>query len=182
MKDTLLSLMFVLIALIPNIATADTEVPFVGADDNASDESKPRMVTEQGRKTLDILRTKKLDAIKLDPNEMQKGFEIIKAELSKKGVTVRLRHYGDLKSKSQPSGPLALRNIPLDKFMKYFDNWACWGWILYPDGSITYFDNQCSGSWPKDGLYCHNGQYEAGKPEVMAKEQKAQTEKLRVEQ
>jgi len=182
MKGTLLSLMFGLVAVFPNIAPADTEDPFGGADDNAPDESKPRMVTEEGRKTLEILRTEKLDTITLDPGEPQKGFEILKAELAKRGITVRLKHYGDPKSKHQPGGPLALRNIPLDKFMQYFDNWAYWGWILYPDGSITYFDSQCSGSWPKDGLYCHDTQYEAGKPEVMAKERKPATEKPRAEQ
>jgi hypothetical protein len=170
MKGTLLSLMFGLVTVFPNIATADTGDPFGGAEDNAPDESKPRVVTEEGRKTLEILRTEKLGNITLHPKEPQKGFEILKAELSKRGVTVRLKPYGDPKSKHQPGSPLALRNIPLDKFMQYFDNWAYSGLILYPDRSITYLDSQCSGSWPKDGLYCHDSQYEAGKPEVMAKE------------
>ncbi|MEO7339284.1 MAG: hypothetical protein ABI073_00240 [Luteolibacter sp.] len=167
----------------PNITAAETGDPFSDAANNApDDESKPRVVTEEGRKTLEILRTEKLDTITIDPSEPQKGFEILKANLAKRGVTVRLKHYGDPKSKHQPGGPLALRNIPLEKFMQYFDNWAYWGWILYPDGSITYFDSQCSGSWPKDGLYCHDSQYEAGKPEVMAKEQKPATEDPRAEQ
>ena len=98
-------------------------------------------------------------------------------------MILRLKQNSDPEStRHQPSGPLALRNIRLDKFMWYFDQWAIWGWILYPDGSITYFDGQCGCCWPKDGLYCHDGQYEAGKPEVMAKEQKAATGKPRAEQ
>ena len=183
MKVILLSLLFGFFTVFPtHIATADIEDPFGGVDDNVPDDLKPRVVTEEGRKTLEILRTEEVDAVTLDPGGQKKGFEIIKAKLEKRGVTVRLKHYGDTKSNSQPGGPLALRNIPLDKFMQYFDEWACWGWILYPDGSITYFDNVCCGRWPKDGLYCHDSQYEAGKPDVMAKEHKAATEKPRAEQ
>lgn len=158
MKSVLLSLIAVLIAAFPLISTAD--------------ESEPRIITEAGKKTLEILQTEILDMVTLNPDNPQKGFELLKAKLEKRGVTVRLKSYGDPKSKHTPGGPLALRNIPLDKFMKYFDEWAWWGWIIYPDGSITYFDSQCACTWPKNGIYCHDAQYEAGKPENMAKDQK----------
>jgi hypothetical protein len=133
------------------LAAAQPDGPSGRAEDRGPDESEPRELTEEGRKTLEILRTEKLDSIELDPAEPRKGFELVKAALSKRGVTIRLKHCGDPKSKHRPGGPLALRNIPLDKFMKYFDQWAWWGWILYPDGSITYFDGQCACTWPKDG-------------------------------
>ncbi len=58
------------------------------------------------------------------------------------------------------------------EFMKYFDQWAGWGWIVYGDGSITYFDVQCACCWPKAGMGYHEEQYEAGKPENMKKEPK----------
>lgn len=155
MKIVMLSLMIVALAIIPNLANADAEKdPFAGPEDdvldgNAPDETKPRVVTDEGRKTLEILRTEKFDLIRVDPDNPQRGFELLKAKLKKRGVTVRLKHYGDPMVKHQPGGPLALRNVPLDEFMKYFDQWAWWGWILYPDGSITCFDGICSGNWPK---------------------------------
>ena len=176
--------MFVVIAVFPkNIATADNEDPFRdpsrGADDKSPDESKPRVITEAGKKTLDILRAEKFDAIVFDLAEQQKGFDQLKIKLAKRGVTMRLKHVPRASKPNYKAGEnvLSLRDIPLDKFMQYLDHWAGWGWILYPDGSITYFDSQCCGSWPKDGLYCHDSQYEAGKPEVMEREQKAAAEK-----
>lgn len=68
---------------------------------------------------------------------------------------------------------LKLEDVTLEKFMKVFDQWALAGWILYPDGSITYFESQCCGAWPMDGIYCHDSQYEEGSPESM----KAEAEK-----
>lgn len=147
-----------------------------------AEDGTPRELTEPAKKTLEILRTEKLDTITLDPREPQKGFELLKAKLANRGVTVRLKHNGDPKSKHAPDGPLALRNIPLGEFMRHFDQWAWWGWILYPDGSITYFDYQCACTWPKDGLYYHDSQYEEGKPELKVREQKAASEKTREEQ
>jgi hypothetical protein len=131
-----------------------------------------RELTDAAKKTLEILRMEKLDAVELDPGEPQKGYELVRERLAKRGVTVRRLHYGRGEAKHVPSGPLALKNIPLNEFMKYFDQWAWWGWLVYPDGSITYFDSQCACAWPKDGVVCHERQYEAGKPEVMAQKEK----------
>ena len=183
MKSFLLALVIGSIAAGGGVTIAEPEGdPFGGSNETSPNESKPRPVTQEGRKTLDILRSEKFDHIELDPANPRKGFEVLKAKLEKKGVTVRLKNSGSEDSKHKPGGPLAFRNIPLDKFMEYFDEWAWWGWILYPDGSITYFDSQCACTWPKDGVYCHDSQYEAGKPEVMEKERKAASEKQKAEQ
>ena len=140
----------------------------------------PHELSETAKKTLEILRAEKFDTITLDRLEPQKAFQILKDHLAKRSVTVRLKHYGNPQV-YEPGDPLKLRNIPLDKFMWYFDQIVHWGWIIYPDGSITYFDNQCACCWPKN-FGCHESQYEAGKPEVMAKEQKVAPEKPRAEQ
>ena len=185
MKTLVIAIVIGSIAALGSVTLADAADPFGGSDESApaeSAESKPRPVTEEGKKTLEILRTEKLDSIKLDPANPRKGFEVIKAKLEKKGVTVRFKNFGPEGSRPRHGGPLALRNIPLDKFMEFFDQWAWWGWILYPDGSITYFDNVCACGWPKGGLYCHDSQYEAGKPEMMEKERKAASEIQKAEQ
>lgn len=181
MKSHVLALVIGSIAALGSAAIPEAEDPFGGSGESASTEWKPRPVTDEGKKTLEILRAEKLDLIELDPENPRKGFEIIKAKLEKRGVTVRFKNYFP-DSKHRPGGPLPLRNVPLDQLMKYFDQWAGWGWILYPDGSITYFDNQCACAWPKDGLYCHDAQYEAGKPEKMEEERKAALETQKAEQ
>jgi hypothetical protein len=183
MKTLIMALGMGSISALGSVTLADAADPFGGPDESAPApaETKPRPVTEEGKKTLEILRTEKLDLTELDAANPRKGFEIIKAKLEKKGITVRFKNYGPEDSKPRKGGPLALRNIPLDRFMEYFDQWAWWGWILYPDGSITYFDNQCACGWPKGGLYCHDAQYEAGSPEMMEKERKAASEKQKAE-
>jgi hypothetical protein len=181
MKSFVITLVIGSIAAIGNIAIAEGKDPFGGSNESTPDESKPREVTEEGKKTFEILQSEKLDLIELAPANPRKGFEVLKAKLEEKGVTVRIKNFGPEESKHRPSGPLALRNIPLDKFMEYLDQWAGWGWILYPDGSITYFDNQCACNWPKGGLFCHDSQYEVGKPEVMEKERKIATKKQKEE-
>lgn len=143
-------------------------------------EGTPLELSEAAKKTLVILQTEKFETITVDLVEPQKTFEILKARLAKHGVTIRLKHYGTRKYVPREPFHFRLRNIPLDKFMPLFDNMVGWGWIIYPDGSITYFDNQCGCCWPQN-FGCHKSQYEAGKPEVMAKEQKAATEKPRAE-
>jgi hypothetical protein len=182
MKSSLLAIVIGSIVAAAGVAIGGPEDPFGGSEESASDELKPKPVTEEGKKTLEILRSEKLDSVELDPANPRKAFEILKAKLVKRGVVVRLKTYGKEGTKHMPGGPLALRNIPLDKFMQYFDQWAWWGWILYPDGSITYFDKQCACAWPKDGVYCHDRQYEAGKPDVMEKERKAAPGKQDAEQ
>lgn len=134
-------------------------------------------LSEAAKKTLEILRTEKFETIKIDRIEPQKTFEILKAFLAKRGVTIRLKHY--LTPQVYEVGePVALQNIPAGVVMWYLDQIVHWGWIIYPDGSITYFDNQCACCWPKN-FACHASQYEAGKPEVMAKEQNAENKEGR---
>ena len=116
---------------------------------------------------MKVLESVKIPLIRLTAETRYDAYKILKEELAKHGVTVRLKEFG--KTKMEPSGELALRNIPVSELLKYLRDWAWWGWILYPDGSITLFDNQCACTYPKDGIYCHDGQYEAGSPEVMAK-------------
>ncbi len=129
----------------------------------------PRELTDSAKKTLEILKTEKIDLITLKSGEVRKGFEVMRDKLAKRGVTLRLKlRDGKEPTFSQPA-PLALRNIPIDQFMKFFDAWSWMGWIIYPDGSITYM-GLCGCCWTKDGIYCHDNQYEEGKPEAMAKE------------
>lgn len=182
MKSHVLALVIGSIAALGSVALADAGDPFGGSGESASAESKPRPVTDEGKKTLEILRNEKLGPIEVDATNPRKAFEILKAKLEKRGVTVRLKNYLPGDSKLRRRGLLELPNIPLDKFMVHFDSWVGWGWILYPDGSITYFDNQCACAWPKGGLYCHDAQYEAGKPEKMEKERKAASETQNSEQ
>jgi hypothetical protein len=142
-------------------------------------DGEPRELSDAAKKTLGILKAEKIESITLTRVEPEKTFEALKAFLAKHKVTIRLKHYGP-RQEYEPAEPIGLRNIPVDKFMGYFDQFVGWGWIIYPDGSITYFDNQCGCCWPKN-FGCHESQYEAGKPEVMAKEQKTETEKPRAE-
>lgn len=151
-------------------------------------ESEPREVTEAGRKTLNILRTEKIDSVRLVTGKFEEGYGIVRDRLGKHGIEVRIKRGRKL----APDDPLKvkpiavpeegdflkLEDVTLERFMKVFDQWALSGWILYPDGSITYFEHQCCGAWPKDGIYCHDSQYEAGKPEVM----KAASERQQAEQ
>lgn len=125
-------------------------------------------LSEAGRKTLEILRAEKFDRITIDPAEPEATFKLFVERLSKKGVKVRLKR-SETPREYKAGEPLRLRNIPMDVLMGYFDQAVSWGWIVYPDGSITYLDYQCACCWPKAGS-CHEGQYEAGSPEVMDKE------------
>lgn len=162
------------LAIVPICSASEEGDPFAetnppaNKDADAHDESKPRVVSEEGKKTLKLLGTVEIPLIRVTADTRYDAYKLIKEELSKHGVTVRLKDYGE--SKKIPGGELALRNIPVNKLLDYLRDWAGWGWILYPDGSITIFDNQCGCTWPKEGLYCHDGQYEAGSPEAMAKE------------
>lgn len=152
--------------------------PFAGTgEESRESEAIARVVTEKGRRTLEILRTEKIDSVKMVTGSFEEGVKIVRDRLAKHGIEVRMMK----ERKRDPDDPLfimpasvpkagyflKLENVTIGKFIKLMDEWAKAGWILYPDGSITYFECQCSCSWPKDGLYCHDSQYEAGKPEVM---------------
>jgi hypothetical protein len=159
-------------------------------------ETDARVVTEAGRKTLEILRNEKIASAKISGKIgkcIEQGFEVVRDRLAKHGIEVRLKKSAprnidrgnplysdpsDSKSESGEESFLRVEDVSIEKFMQMLDKWAVAGWILYPDGSITYFDSQCCGRWPKDGIYCHDSQYEAGKPEVM----KAASEKQQAEQ
>jgi len=148
-------------------------------------EADARLVTEAGRRTLEILRTEKIATAKVSGEIgkcIEQGFKIVKDSLAKHGIEVRLKKRAprmidgdvplqvvprDSESKSREEVFLTVEDVTIEKFMQMLDQWAVAGLILYPDGSITYFDSQCACSWPKNGIYCHDSQYEEGKPEVM---------------
>src|SRR5690606_18880596 len=106
---------------------------------------KARIVTDEGKKTLELLDEIKIPSISLKADNRYDAYKIIKEELGKHGVTVRLKK--SLRSTMTPSDELALRDVPVRKFLDFLHDWSWWGWILYPDGSITLFDSQCACSW-----------------------------------
>ena len=108
MKRFLLFILICHLAPVSHIAKAQSRDPFIGVEGNANDESKPRIVTEAGKKTLEILRIEQLDKIILNPGDQQKGFEIIKAILTKHGITLRLKRNGEAQRKHEAGGTLAL--------------------------------------------------------------------------
>ena len=190
MKSPLIQLCTCVIAILPVVAGEGD--PFAKPGEvRGPSESDPRMVTEAGRKTLEILRTEKIASAKISGRLgkcIEQGFEVVRDSLAKHGIEVRLKKSAQRMSdrddplysqiESGEESFLTVEDVSLEKFMQMLDKWAVAGWILYPDGSITYFDSQCCGRWPKDGMYCHDSQYEAGKPEVM----KAASEKRKAEQ
>ncbi len=131
-------------------------------------EGKPMPLSAAVKATITKLQDEKVDEIHFDPNDVGDVFAQIKQRIEKLGITVRLKSRGS--GRLIPFKPLALKNIPLFECMAYFDDWAWWGWIVYDDGSITYFDIQCACTHPKRGVEYHAGQYEAGKPENVAKQ------------
>jgi hypothetical protein len=178
------------------LASEEVDPFAVPGEEKKPSEADARVVTEEGRRTLEILRTEKIDSVKLVTGKFDEGFEIVKVRLAKHGIEVRIlkgrkldadaplyikpASMPEVKTASVPDVGyfLKLEGATIEKFMKMLDQMAVSGWILYPDGSITYFENQCCGRLPKDGIYCHDSQYEAGKPEVM----KAASEKRKAEQ
>lgn len=170
MKGLIIRIFACGVALTTVCAAAESEDPFSdGSDDPPPSESLPRPITDDGRRTLKVLESVKIPLIRLTADTRYDAYKILKEELAKHGVIVRLKDYGE--TKMEPSGQLVLRDIAVSELLKYLRDWAWWGWILYPDGSVTLFDNQCACTYPKHGLYCHDEQYEAGSPEVMAKAQ-----------
>jgi hypothetical protein len=149
-------------------ACAEKQDPY-DEESQATYEERVKMLSDKAKATLAILEKVKFEKIELRMDRPYETFEVLRKQLELHGVTVRLKNYGE---KQQPrEGAIPLVNIPIGVFMKYFDQAVGWGWIVYEDGSITYFDNVCSGNHPKDGVFCHKSQFEAGKPETMAKEQ-----------
>lgn len=139
-----------------------------------AEDDKPRELSPAAIETLRILEVEEFKSINVDPTNLDETFEKIKQRLEQKGVKVRLKKS---QRREKPTGELKLVNIPMITFMKYFDQWAGWGWIVYDDGSITYFDAQCGCSWPKAGVSYHEEQYQAGKPENMEKDAKVEVNK-----
>jgi hypothetical protein len=130
-------------------------------------EGKPMPLSAAAKETIKKLQDEKIDEIHFDPNDVGDVFAQIKDRIDKLGITVRLKSSGS--GRRIPSRPLALRDIPLSECMKSFHDWALWGWIVYEDGSITYFDTVCGCGHPRKGLEYHAAQYEAGKSENVAK-------------
>ncbi len=124
------------------------------------------MLSDKAKATLAILEKEKFEKIELRRDRPYETFEALRKKLGLNGITVRLKNYG--KKQKPGEGAIPLVNIPIRVFMKYFDQAVGWGWIVYDDGSITYFDNVCSGNLPKDGIFCHKSQFDAGKPGTMA--------------
>ena len=197
MKSLLIHLCIYCITVLP-LASEEVDPFAVPGEERKPSEAEvnARVVTEEGRRTLEILRTEKIASAKISGRTgkcIDQGFEVVRDSLAKHGIEVRLKKTSprmidrgdplssdpsDSKSESGEESFLTVEDVSLEKFMQMLDKWAVAGWILYPDGSITYFDSQCCGRWPKDGIYCHDSQYEAGKPEVM----KAASEKRKAEQ
>ncbi len=93
--------------------------------------------------------------------ELDEGLLTLKKQLNGLGITVRFK-----RTRSEPDSyyEFSLENVPLYECMMQFDiNFNC-GWIVYEDGSITYFDSICSGRHPYGGIDFHKSQYEAGHP------------------
>jgi hypothetical protein len=132
----------------------------------ATYEERVKMLSDKAKATLAILEKEKFKKIDLRMDRPYETFEVLRKQLALHGVTVRLKNYGEKQKPDEGSIPLV--NIPIRAFMNYFDQAVHWGWIIYDDGSITYFDNVCSGNCPKDGVFCHKSQFDSGKPETMA--------------
>lgn len=130
-------------------------------------EGKPMPLSDAAKATIKKLQDEKVDEIHFDPNDVGDVFAQIKNRIEKLGITLRLKSSGS--GRRIPSRPLALRDIPLSECMKLFHDWALWGWIVYEDGSITYFDTVCGCGHPRKGLEYHAAQYEAGKSANVAK-------------
>ena len=195
MKKLLIPLFTFAFAISPVVASEGDPFAKPGEVRRPS-EADARLVTESGRRTLKILRTEKIATAKVSGDmgkSIEQGFKIVRDSLAKHGIEVRLKKRAprmingddplqvaprDADSKSREEVFLTVEDVTIEKFMQMLDQWAVAGWILYPDGSITYFDSQCACSWPKNGIYCHDSQYEAGKPEVM----KAASERQQAEQ
>jgi len=176
MKSPLIQLCIFLITIFP-FAFGEVDPFAEPREEKVPSEADARVVTNKGHMTLEILRTVKIDSVKIVTGRFEEGYQIIRDRLAKHGIEVRIMKGRKLDPKGllhveamrvpEVGYFLKLENVTIEKFMKTLDQWAMSGWILYPDGSITYFENQCACSWPKDGIYCHDSQYEAGKPEVM---------------
>lgn len=175
MKTLYLPLLTCILLLGLLVCGADAQQPEKDPFGGEQNPEKPRELSEAAKKTLKVLEVEKLESVRLEPETRYDALKILKEALAKRGVTVRLRTVGA--PQTLPKGSLHLREIPVREFMRYLDWWAGWGWIVYEDGSITYFDYQCACLMPKDGIRYHEEQYEAGKPEVMAKEQSERVEK-----
>lgn len=127
------------------------------------DEIRLRPFTEAGKKTFKIMEEEMIKGeVKMDPANVEAIFEMIKARLEKRGITVR-RHKLKQENPHVPSGELVARDLPVSVALSYFCDWAWWGWLMYEDGSVTIFDHQCACTLPKNGIHSHEWQYEAGK-------------------
>jgi len=135
-------------------------------ESQASYEERVKMLSDKAKATLATLERERFEKIELRIDRPYETFEVLRKRLALHGITVRLKSYGEKRDPRE--GAIPFVNIPIGVFMKYFDQVMGWGWIVYEDGSITYFDNVCSGNLPKDGIFCHKSQFNAGKPETMA--------------
>ena len=115
-------------------------------------EERVKMLSDKAKATLAILEKEKFEKIELRMDRPYETFEVLRKQLGLHGVTVRLKNYGEKRKPRE--GAIPIVNIPIRVFMNYFDQAVGWGWIVYDDGSITYFDNVCSGNEPKDGVFC----------------------------
>jgi len=159
-------------ALLTAVLTA-----LIGSVDASAQQSAERELTPAAKKTIQIISDLEFDPGKLSSKNLDEIFGRMMNQLASQGVTVRLRKSG---KRETPSGEFTLPKSSLLEFMKLFDEWAGWGWIVYDDGSITYFDVQCACCWPKGGVGYHEEQYQAGTPEAMRIWEEEQLSKLSV--
>ena len=135
------------------------------AEDVLEHNETTRELSEKAKATLKTLEIKTFESITLDCGDPHQTFSVIRKRLHELGITVRLLKSDRKQSTAPNSTPLV--NIPIRTCLDYFNQGAGWGWIVYDDGSITFFDSVCAGNWPKDGVHCHESQYERGHPSKM---------------
>ena len=147
-------------------------------EDVSAQQSAGRELTPAAKKTIQIISALEFEPGEVSSRNLDQTFGSIKNLLASRGVTVRLRKSGN---RETPSCEMRLPKSSLREFMNIFDEWAGWGWIVYGDGSITYFDVQCACCWPKGGVGYHEEQYQAGTPKAMRVWEQEQLSKLRAD-
>jgi hypothetical protein len=73
-------------------------------EESRESEAVARVVTEKGRRTLEILRTEKIDSVKMVTGSFEEGVKIVRDRLAKHGIEVRMMK-GRKRGKD---GPLSL--------------------------------------------------------------------------
>ena len=72
------------------LASGEVDPFAVPGEERSPSEADARVVTKEGRRTLEILRTEKIDSVELVTGKFEEGFEIVKDRLAKHGIEVRI--------------------------------------------------------------------------------------------